>query len=78
MHSHITTNPTSYIVAIAEHAAAKILALVGSVKPSASATPTKASATASPPKSSTAPSPTAKPAEAVSYNRVTIVNELMG
>jgi cellobiose dehydrogenase (acceptor) len=29
IYSHIVTNPTSYIVTVAEHAAAKILALSG-------------------------------------------------
>ncbi|KAH7413846.1 hypothetical protein DE146DRAFT_638734 [Phaeosphaeria sp. MPI-PUGE-AT-0046c] len=72
----VTTNPTSYIVTVAEHAAAKILALVGSgsgkptssvapVKPSAKPTPTQASNTPVPPKSSAKPAtPTGKPVEA--------------
>ncbi|KAH8731998.1 hypothetical protein GQ44DRAFT_642000 [Phaeosphaeriaceae sp. PMI808] len=49
---HITTNPTAYIVVVAEHAAAKILALGGSGTggPSSSAGPVK---------SSSAPPPTA-------------------
>ncbi|KAJ4377276.1 hypothetical protein N0V83_000100 [Neocucurbitaria cava] len=44
---HIFTNPTSYIVTIAEHAAAKILALAGSGSggtPSASAAPSSSAA----------------------------------
>ena len=59
----VTTNPTSYIVVVAEHAAAKILALgastggsSSSIKPS-SAAPTKASSTPVPPKSSSATPP---------------------
>lgn len=74
----ITTNPTSYIVTVAEHAAAKILALAGSgspggSKPSSSAAPpkssakqtsTKASNTPVPPKTSSAapPKSSTKPA----------------
>lgn len=78
-YSHITTNPTSYIVTIAEHAAAKILALAGSGgKPTSSAGPIQSSAkpTSAKPSNTPAPSkavtsakpatPTSKPAEAVS------------
>ena len=78
-YSHITTNPTSYIVTIAEHAAAKILALASSGgKPTSSAGPIQSSAksmsakpsnTPAPSKAVTSASPatpTSKPAEAVS------------
>ncbi|KAH4104499.1 hypothetical protein HBI56_156500 [Parastagonospora nodorum] len=74
---HITTNPTSYIVTIAEHAAAKILALASSGgKPTSSAGPIQSSAksmsakpsnTPAPSKAVTSASPatpTSKPAEA--------------
>lgn len=68
----ITTNPTSYIVVVAEHAAAKILALgasTGGGSPSSSIKPsstTKPSSTPVPPKSSTkaaTPTPSKTPAQ---------------